>query len=262
MVGVETLELPASTTSLDTVLRVRPAGGQEYLHLVEWQGYPDPLFLWRTLGYLAWLGQNRPERPILATVIYLSPRDDAGDSLVQALDGQHGWSVTLPCVRLWEQDAAAALASGAPGLMTLIPLMHGATEDLVEQAARSLIAEVAPPIQGELLAALGVFAEAVMPTEQFIQLITKERLMATDLISSLMQDKVAEHEQQVAVWRQALQESVEDVIIARFPTVPAMLTRKVRTVNDPVRLQRLHQAVLAAADLTEVERLLNEAAGA
>jgi hypothetical protein len=31
VVGVETLELPASTTSIDTVLRLRQNDGQEYL---------------------------------------------------------------------------------------------------------------------------------------------------------------------------------------------------------------------------------------
>jgi hypothetical protein len=57
---------------------------------------------------------------------------------------------------------------------------------------------------------------------------------STDLVSYLIQGKVMEHERQVAVWRQAMQESVEDVIIARFPTVPAVLTRKIRAINNPV----------------------------
>jgi hypothetical protein len=36
--GVETLELPTSSTRLDTLLGLREADGQAYLHLVEWQG--------------------------------------------------------------------------------------------------------------------------------------------------------------------------------------------------------------------------------
>lgn len=69
VIGVETLVLPASQTSLDTVLRLRQPGGSDYLHLVEWQGYNDPQFLWRLMSYLGWLGQNRAERPILATLL-------------------------------------------------------------------------------------------------------------------------------------------------------------------------------------------------
>ncbi len=108
VLGVETLELPSNRTSLDTVLRLRGVDGRPYLHPVEWQGWHDPFILWRTLRYLAWLGQNRTERPILVTLIYLTPDDDVGDTLVQTSDGHPGWRVTIPCVRLWQQDATAA----------------------------------------------------------------------------------------------------------------------------------------------------------
>lgn len=50
---VVSLELPASAGRLDNVLYLRSAAGTEYRHLVEWQGYRDPLFLPRSLGYLA-----------------------------------------------------------------------------------------------------------------------------------------------------------------------------------------------------------------
>lgn len=53
VMAVGTLELPASATRLDNVLHLRSAGGQEYLHVIEWQGYNDPAVLWRLAGYLA-----------------------------------------------------------------------------------------------------------------------------------------------------------------------------------------------------------------
>ncbi len=43
VVAVESLELPASATRLDNVLRLRSAQGQEYLHVIEWQGYHDAM---------------------------------------------------------------------------------------------------------------------------------------------------------------------------------------------------------------------------
>ena len=110
IVGVQTLELPTSQTSLDTVLRLRAADGRDYLHLIEWQGWNDPTFLWRVLGYLSWLGQHQAERPILVTIIYLKPEDDVGHTLIQELAGILGWQVHFPCVRLWQQEAAAAAA--------------------------------------------------------------------------------------------------------------------------------------------------------
>jgi predicted transposase YdaD len=71
---VETLQLPATSTSLDNLISLRGPDGRVFLHLIEWQGYTDPTFLWRVLHYVSWLGQRRSERPILVTVIYLNGR--------------------------------------------------------------------------------------------------------------------------------------------------------------------------------------------
>jgi hypothetical protein len=239
-------------------------------------GLSDATFLWRALSYLAWLGEHRPERPILGTLVYLRPEDDVGQALAQAPAQAGGWAVQFSCLRLWEQDAAAAVASGLPGLLALSPLLGGATAALAEQAAQAIIAQVAPPTQGELLATLGIFAAPLLETERFIRLVTKERLMSTDLISYLLQDKVAEFEQQKAALEQqkaaleqqrviavqALQQAIEDVVVTRFPDAPARLMRGIRAYTDPVQLEQLHHAVLTVPDLAEVERLLSTAPGA
>jgi hypothetical protein len=41
LLRVERRALPASATRLDPVVRVRSPQGQDYLHIVAWQGYPD-----------------------------------------------------------------------------------------------------------------------------------------------------------------------------------------------------------------------------
>ena len=61
-------ELPMKKRALNTLLRVRSPQGQEYLHLLEWQGYPDPAVLWRVLGYLSLVGQEEPHTTIVGTV--------------------------------------------------------------------------------------------------------------------------------------------------------------------------------------------------
>lgn len=256
VLGVETLELPASATSLDTVLRLRQPGGQEYLHLIEWQGWRDPKLLWRTLGYLAWLGQNRDERPILATIVYLAPSDDVGETLDQQVANRNGWQVTLPCVRLWEEDAAAALRTGSPGLATLSPLMRGATDQLVAQAARIIIDTVAQPTQGELLAALGTFAEPIFSLARFFQLVTKERLMTSTFIRTLFHEEFDELEQEL---QRSLRQAVEDVLVARFPQAPVTTIRDIRSITDRQRLQGLVGAIAQAADVETAVRLLREA---
>jgi hypothetical protein len=287
VLGVQTLELPSSKTSLDTVIRVRQLDGHDYLHLIEWQGWHDPTFLWRVLGYLSWLGQNHTERPILATLVYLKPADDVGDTLIQQLAGMAGWQVHIPCVRLWQQDAVAAVASGRPGLMALAPLMQGASPALVEQVAQQLISSVAAPIQAELLAALGIFAEPLVDAERFIRLVTKERLMSSDLITLLTADLVEEkdallqekrallhekdallHEKDLLLQERALlaqqvqerlRQAIEDILVTRFPTAPLRITTQLRNVVTPDQLQSLIHVAAIAPDINSIEQAITTA---
>ena len=311
VVGVEILELPSLTTALDTVLRLRDRRGREHLHLVEWQGYRDPLFLWRLMGYLSWVGLHHPERPITITPIYLRPGDDVGSSLRQGLEGGlESWGITFTCVRLWEQDAEAAVDSGAVGLAVLSPLMAGATGALVERVAALVLEQgAAEPQRADLLTILGVFAEPLVGRDRFVRLIGREQLMASDLLSYLMEEKLAELEQErareraalaaerareraaLAVAEQALAAErsiaeqalaaeraalkrqqlsleqsftrvVEEAVVARFPSIPAVLVSAIRRIHGTPRLEQLLQAVLDAPDQPGVEQLLRDAASA
>ncbi|NJN67924.1 MAG: hypothetical protein HC884_15050 [Chloroflexaceae bacterium] len=174
LLAVETLELPASNARLDNILHVRSPSGLEYLHLIEWQGYPDQGVLWRVLGYLAWIGRHNPTKTVVGTLVYLTPPCDMGDTLTQAVDGEVFHSCRIPCVRLWQQDATAALATNRPGMAVLSPLMRGATRELVEQAARLVMEQTALPQQSDLLSVLGVFAEPMMTYERFVRFVGKE----------------------------------------------------------------------------------------
>ena len=206
LVRVGVLELPQTAAALDTVLWLRDGRGRVHLHLVEWQGYRDPLFLWRLMGYLSWVGLHHPERPITITPIYLRPGDDVGSSLRQGLEGElESWGIAFTCVRLWQQDAEAAVASGAVGLAVLSPLMGGATGALVERAAALVLGQgAAEPRRANLLTILGVFAEPLVGRDRFVRMIGREQLMASDLLSYLMEEKLAELEQERAREREAL----------------------------------------------------------
>ena len=187
VIGVESPELPATSTRVDSLLRLRSLGGIEYLHLVEWQGYRDPSFLRRALYYWAWLTLYQ-ELPVRLTLVYLKPGDYTGSTFRHVVDGEEFLSVPFRCVRLWEQDAAAALAS---------PLMTGATPAMIEEAATLVLrAEPERARQAELLNILGIFAEPLVRAEGFIQMIGRERLMESRLMELLMQDKLAELDQQ------------------------------------------------------------------
>jgi hypothetical protein len=266
LLRVESRELPASATRLDTVLRVRSPQGQDYLHIVEWQGYPDRTVLWRLAGYRVWFGQQEPDTPVVGTVIYLRPEADMGDRIMQTIDGQvvQPWSVGR--IALWEQDAAAALASNRLGLVILSPLMHNADTALVETAARLVLEQAPLPQQGDLLSILGVFAEPLLEPRRFVDLIGRERLMSSDLFDELMKDREAElraelrSEYEAQLRRQELQQILEDTLLVQFPAAPLALVRTIRQVQQPAVLSRLIVAVQQVPDLAAAEQLLRESA--
>jgi hypothetical protein len=275
LLRVESRELPASATRLDTVLRVRSPQGQNYLHILEWQGYPDRTVLWRLAGYRAWFGQQEPGTAVVGTVVYLRPEADAGDTIAPTIDGQvvQPWGVGR--IALWEQDGQAALASGSLGLVVLSPLMRDADVALVETAASLVLTQAPPTQQGDLLSILGVFAEPFVDAKRFTDLVGRERLMSSDLFDYLMKDREAElrsgyeaklHQQEVrlqeqeAQFREALQQTLEDLVLVRFPSAPLTLARDIRQIHDPAALRRLMVAVQQVPDLAAAATLLHEAA--
>lgn len=253
VLAVGTLELPASATRLDNVLHLRSAGGQEYLHVIEWQGYNDPAVLWRLAGYLAWLGQRHDAQVIGGTVIYLTPGADVGDTLRQTVDGRDLLAWHVPVVRLWELDATNAAQRGSLGLAVLSPLMRGATAELVEQVVVLVLDQAPPSQQADLLSILGVFAEPLIDSQAFVRLVGKEKLMASDLITYLVDEKVAEVERRFSV---EMQRAVEDTVALRFPNTPTGLVRNVQFLNDLDQLAALRRAILQAPDQAAAEALL------
>jgi len=255
---VDSLELPASADRLDTVLTVQSPGGARYLLVVEWQGYRDPGVLWRLAGYCAWVGQRNVGVPVVGAVIYLTPAADVGDELVQVVDGITVQSWPVRAVRLWEQDAAAALSSGALGLTVLSPLMRNATAALVEQAVEQVLATAPAPQQADLLAILGVFAEPLVPVEQFVRRVGKERLMATDLIAYLVDEQVAEREARHVT---ELQQTLEVALATRFPQAPLELVLRIRRITQAEQLHQLIRAAVQAPSLAAVEAAIAETSG-
>jgi hypothetical protein len=168
---------------LDTVLRLRLPDNRTSLHLVEWQGWRDRDFLWRVLEYLGWMGQHRRERPINATPVYLWPEADVGDSVQRVGDDGANWSASFRCVRLWQENAQAAVQSGRPGLAALIPLMQGATTQLVEEALQVVAnAPMERQAQTDLMSVLGILAEPLLTSERLEAVVGKERLMTSKLV--------------------------------------------------------------------------------
>ena len=219
LIQVETIELPTTQTRLDNVLHIRTPKGQEYLLVVEWQGYPDKSILWRLTSYLAWLAQRYPDKTVIGSVVYLTQASDMGDTLLQWIDGQIVYHCHFSCVQLWKLDAQAALASSSPGLCALSPLMAGVSEELILQALNTILTRVTEPArQKNLLSILTTFAEPWISTEQLLRLVGKERLMESKIWSTLlaeamdkaMEEKETEFAQRIASLEEEYKAEVEE----------------------------------------------------
>lgn len=116
VLSVETLEMAANAARLDNLVKVRSPQGQEYWHIIEWQGYRDPTILWRVLGYVVRTGQRNPQVAITASIVYLTPECDMGDTIRHEVDGRLLWTWQVQALRMWQQDAPTLLASNRPGL--------------------------------------------------------------------------------------------------------------------------------------------------
>jgi hypothetical protein len=252
---VDSLELPASADRLDTVLTVQSPGGTRYLLVVEWQGYRDPTVLWRLAGYCAWVGQRNPGVPVIGAVIYLLPVADAGDALDQVIDGVCVQTWPLRAVRLWEIDAALALQASL-GLAVLSPLLRNASAAVVEAAIEQIVTVAPAAQQADLLAILGVFAAPLMPVEQFVQRVGKERLMTTDLIAYLVGEQLAEQEARNVA---ELQQTLEVTLAARFPQAPMEYVLTIRRITHPEHLHRLIRTTVQAPDLAAIAAALASA---
>ncbi len=104
--------------------------------------------------------------------------------------------------------------------------------------------------------------------------------MASDLISYLIQDKLAEWDQKQAEFEQEkaalqaqlraaqqttvqpAQQAIEDLLLARFPDTPLSVVRDIRRITNPDRLWGLIGPLAGAATLEEARRLLADAAAA
>ncbi|HEY8283849.1 MAG TPA: hypothetical protein VIJ28_05645 [Chloroflexota bacterium] len=100
-------------------------------------------------------------------------------------------------------------------------------------------------------------------------MIGKEPLIASDLVSYLIEDTVNERVQKAVTTAVAeveerqwewLTHDVEDVLVARFPVTPVALATVIRGMKDHERPQDLHAVLLRAPDQQAAEHLLRQAA--
>ena len=122
-VSAQVLELRSTERRVDCVIEVRSEDTTHYRH-IEFQAEADPDMARRCFRYNSQL-LLQLQAPVLTTVLYLFPPGPAEEELAfrVVLQGREVNVWRFQVVRLWELESAAALASGAPGLLALVPLM-------------------------------------------------------------------------------------------------------------------------------------------
>ena len=131
------VEIQALKRQVDCVLALEKDGERYYRHL-EFQSEPDPEMATRCFRYNSQLVLQYGA-PVLTTVLYLlPPRPKARPVFRVVLAGREINRWVFEDVYLFEMDAKAVLARGAPGLLALVPLMRGADLDVLEQSMRQI----------------------------------------------------------------------------------------------------------------------------
>jgi hypothetical protein len=152
--------------------------------------------------------------------------------------------------------------------------MRGADSVLAEQVINKVLQQTQPPQQHELLSLLTPLTERLLEKDRLIQLVGKERVMQSQVISSLVEEAVEERTAQVMKQleqererseqqrQQQLIQTLLDAIAIRFPNVPVTLLKDIWQVKHPSSFHQMFLDVVKAKDVQELEQLFKEHAAA
>lgn len=230
------------------ILASCPALGR-FLVPIEVQLRPDSGMPSRMFAY-AGLGAEKSRLPVYPVVIYLLP----SQSEVVLESCYHSeflgmvHHVDFATIRLWEVDANLAFGTGMEGLLPLVPLMRGGdTKTKVLEARQHLRADARLDDLEPLLAFLSSFVLGVA----FVSEMEGWRM---DIImeSPLFKELVRQREERAV--RDVTCQHVLDVLVSRFGTVPAGITRRIQAIEDTAVLDRLVREAATAPSLSKFER--------
>jgi hypothetical protein len=126
-----------------------------------------------------------------------------------------------------------------------------------------------------------MLAEPLMTRERFVDLIGREQLMASDLLSYLMEEKLAEKDAELAAMmaqkeaefearlqaelearlQADLQQTLVETLIARFQQVPVEVLRAVWQIHDLHRLRELITETVRVPDIGAFAQLVEQTNG-
>jgi hypothetical protein len=129
------------------------------------------------------------------------------------------------------------------------------SSDLFDYLMKDREAELRSGYEAKLHQQEAQFREALHQQEAHFREQQEARLR-----EALHQQEAHFREQQEVRLREVLQQTLEDLVLVRFPSAPLTLARDIRQIHDPAALRRLMVAVQQVPDLIAAEALLHEAA--
>ncbi len=234
LLGGQSLELPSLARRLDYVLTLKRADGEIYMRHVEFQGEAAADLAERCFEYNVRLFLHT-KLPVLTTVICLHPPGPRGPATFVLRLGRralHRWR--FEWLKLWELEASTALAGG-PGLAALLPLMRNESLNLVEAAARRILALAPSEQQADLLAILNLFAGWRYTAVDLARLVGRERMLESSVWREAEErgEQRGEAKGRVAGEREACL----TLLSAFHPDLTARLRPAIEHCNDQERLK-------------------------
>ena len=246
--SADAVELQAVKRAVDCVVKLR-RGTEVYYRHIEFQARPAADMAERCFRYnsqlLLQLGA-----PVLTTVVYLFPPGPRESELVYrvVVGGKEINAWRFGVGRLWEVEAAEALASGAPGLLALVPMMSGGDRlEVIERAARSIERALPEERGSDAERILLLLAARRYTVEELARIIGRERML-DDILSesSIYQWMVAKGELKGKL--NAERELCLELVKKHHPALVETAATAIAACEDPTRLKTW---ILSAGDLDD-----------
>jgi hypothetical protein len=217
-----------------------PDQPQADLFLVEIETYPDREHERQVLDDLTLVLAARGVLPDVISLI-LRPRGQFRLTGRQEVASRHGCSrmqFQWKVVELWTLAATDLLAANDVGLIPLVPLTcwEGEPAALIEECRQRIEQQAAPQEHENLLVLTQVMTRLAYNDSSLLSLLMRNRTMIDSPIFAEW-------------WAQATQQTIQDVLEARFGQLPPQITVQLQAILDKGRLKELSRAAALCPNL-------------
>jgi predicted transposase YdaD len=236
LAGVDVVEVPAGSRTVDCVLRLERDGLTWYRHL-EFQAERDPDIPRRCFEYNARLVLHY-SATVVTTVVYLlrGADRDVADAFRLYIGTRLVNEWRFDVVRLWEIEADLALAAGTAGPLGLVPLLGGGDRPaVIRKAVRRLAALPSRRESADVMAVLIDLACQRYDRGTIQRLFRKDSIMQSWLYQMGRDEGEAKGEARGQLI--STRTICADLVKVLHPRVASRILRRIEACADPDTLR-------------------------